>query len=142
MALDIREIPLGPNMTKFHFQQPGIPAMHQIRAADPEGDFHDHPFGMESFVLFGGYREEILNPDGTTRFEEHRKGESFHISARRIHRIVELFEDESWTITLPGEFVHEWSRFQVREDGFFRIVNGAHVWQKMEPEDLAQYQPV
>lgn len=112
MGLEIKEIPLGPNMTKYHFEQPGIPAMHHIRAPDL-GDPHDHPFGMHSFILFGGYREEIFDSrTGLSYFVNHRKGESFWIPATRIHRIVELFEGEAWTITLPGEFVHEWGSWK------------------------------
>jgi hypothetical protein len=136
-GLDIREIPLGPHMTKYHFQQAGIPAMHHMRAPDL-GDPHDHPFGMESFVLFGGYREEIFALDGTSRFVDHRKGESFHIPAKRIHRIVELFEGECWTITLPGEFVQEWGSWQFREDGAYRRTWGRDEWELFTgelPED-------
>jgi hypothetical protein len=127
-GLDIREIPLGPHMTKYHFQQPGIPAMHHMRAPD-FGDPHDHPFGMESFILFGGYREEIFALDGTSRFVDHRKGESFHIPAKRIHRIVELFEGECWTITLPGEFVQERGSWQFRTDGAYRRTWGRDDWE-------------
>jgi hypothetical protein len=112
--LDIREIPLGPHMTKYHFQQPGIPAMHHMRAPD-HGDPHDHPFGFPSFILFGGYREEVFNLDGTSYFLDHHKGQSFYVPANRIHRIVELFEGECWTITLPGPFEQEWGSFRWEE---------------------------
>lgn len=133
--LDIRVIPLGPHMTKYHFQQPGIPAMHQMLAPDT-GDPHDHPFGMDSFILFGGYREEIFRPDGSSFFVDHRKGESFFIPAKRVHRIVELFEGECWTITLPGEFVQEWGSWQFRESGAYRRTFPHPEWVLQEVPDI------
>lgn len=133
---DIREIPLGPNMTKYHFQQPGIPAMHHMRAPD-HGDPHDHPFGFPSFILFGGYREEVFELDGSSTIVTHRKGESFYVPARRIHRIVELLEDECWTITLPGEFEQAWGSWQFRDDGAYKKTWGSEEWvlQTIPPKD-------
>ena len=94
--------------------------MHHMRSPD-FGDPHDHPFGFVSFVLFGGYREEIFSLDGSSHFEDHRKGDRFDVPATRIHRIVELFEGECWTITLPGAYVKEWGSWRFRADGpYFR----------------------
>lgn len=130
--LDIREIPLGPHMTKYHFQQPGIPAMHHMRSADPDGEFHDPPFAMISFVLFGGYVEEVLSPVGATRFRQHERGDRFLIPAKHIHRIVELPEGECWTITLPLEFEQEWSLYQQRNDGIYKRFHNQDEWTRYE----------
>ena len=135
--LDIREIPLGPHMTKYHFQQPGIPAMHHMRAPDL-GDPHDHPFAFSSFVLFGGYREEVFELDGSSRFIEHRKGESFYVPAKRIHRIVELFKGECWTITLPEQFEQEWGFYQFRDDGVWRRLHNEPGWTRCSPGSIVQ----
>lgn len=132
MILDIREIPLGPNMTKYHFQQSGIPAMHHMRSADPNGEPHDHPFGFVSFVLFGGYVERSFNLDGTNELIEHRKGESFYVPATRIHVIHELLDFECWTITLPGEWEQEWGMWQFREDAAYKRFHNSEFWNKVD----------
>lgn len=143
--LDIREIPLGPYLTKYHFQQPGIPAMHHMRAADPDGDYHDHPFSMTSFVLFGSYIEDVLDVEtGETQRRWHGRNDtwaipefgfpasdSFLIGADHVHRIVELPEGECWTITLPHAWEQEWSLYQKRDDGIYKRFHNQDEWVKL-----------
>jgi len=130
MPLDIREIPLGDHMTKYSIQMPGLPAIHWMKAPQL-GRPHDHPFGMTSVISFGGYREEVFNMDGTSYFIDHRRddskadlhqpvNETFYIPARRIHRIVELFEGECCTHTWPHKWEQEWGEWEFREDGAYK----------------------
>lgn len=52
--------------------------------------------------------KEIFELDGSSTFVAHRQDDSSYIPAKRIHRIVELFGRECWTITLPKAWEQHW----------------------------------
>jgi hypothetical protein len=111
--------------TKYHLNREGEapwpfrPVLHHFTQPD-YGDPHDHPWSFTSFVMSGGYVEEVFSiTNGVWRSEiVHRlPGTSHHVLATHIHRIIDLPEGECWTMVLGGP--HE------RETRFWRF--GEHI---------------
>ena len=90
--------------TKYHLSDGR--ALHRFRAAEPHADPHDHPWSFETEILEGGYVEEAfhLNETGGWRSEViHRSPYTMHhIAAEHIHRIVELPQEQCWTLVRAG----------------------------------------
>lgn len=102
--------------TKFHLRGLGCAAViHRFTEPD-HGDWHDHPWGFTSFVISGGYVEEVFLPNGYTYLAPRKPGTSFQIRATHIHRIIELPEGQCETLILPGP----WER----KSRFWRFENG------------------
>ena len=94
----------------------GLPvplALHRFTEPD-RGDPHDHPWGFTSFIVSGGYVEEVftLLPGGawTSALVRRVPGTAHHVPATHIHRIVELPAGECWTCIIAGSVERE-SRF-------------------------------
>lgn len=102
--LNLREERMADHFVKHHVE--GLPAaavFHQFSQVD-HGDPHDHPWSFTSFVLHGGYVEEVFDREtGSSKLVNHTVGESFYVPAKHIHRIVALPAGECFTIILPGE---------------------------------------
>ena len=114
-GLDLRLHPetLGSHFTKFHLH--GLPrsaVLHRFTSAEPDSDPHDHPWGFTSFVISGGYVEEIFRPEGFSYKRARHPGSVQYVDAARIHRITYLYADECWTLVLPGPVE--------RKSGFYR----------------------
>ena len=113
--LELHEERMSDAMMKYHLD--GLPrsaVLHRFTAPD-WGPHHDHPWPLTSFIVSGGYREEVLDRDtGLTSFIDHREGESFSFSSTHIHRIVELFAPEVWTLILPGDWEQKSGFWEVR----------------------------
>ena len=127
--LDIWQERMSDAMLKVHI--PGLGVLHHFTAPDL-GPHHDHPWPFRSTVLRGGYREEILHPDGRIEVVDRRPGDQFEIGPHHVHRIIHLPEGECWTcIEVLGP--------KVQEPGFYRWENGEMLsrrwfeqdWQKL-----------
>jgi hypothetical protein len=141
----IRQEVMGPHFTKYHIEGLPVPTvLHHITQAEPEADPHDHPWGFTSFVIAGGYVEEVFQPrglrssewlrvvDGKGYLVERQQGQVFRVNASRVHRIVRLLGPESWTLILPGP--------PERKPGFYRWdENGQPLYR---PWDRGDFQPL
>ena len=78
--------------TKYHLDDGR--ALHRFKMEEPHATPHDHPWSFDTEILDGGYVEEVfhLDPNGGWHSElVHRiPGETYHVDAAHIHRIVEL----------------------------------------------------
>lgn len=71
--------------------------LHKFSGPDT-GPFHDHQFPCRSYILHGGYDEEVLHRDGRVEVREHRPGDVVSIPTDHVHRIVHLPEGECLTL--------------------------------------------
>ena len=105
--------------------------IHRFTGADT-GPHHDHQFDCRSYILHGGYSEEVLHPDGSIELRHHRPGDVVDIPHDHVHRIVSLHEGEAITL-------YEVLGPKVQESGFFEFRDGAmwsrkwfeHDWQRI-----------
>lgn len=110
---------MSAEFTKYHLNPEGSapwpfrPVLHHFTATDVDGP-HDHPWPFQTFILSGGYVEEVFTiaDDGTWSSEIiHRRANTAHrVEATHIHRIVELPQGDCWTLILPSPAERE-SRF-------------------------------
>ena len=117
--LPVREERMSGAMTKWHLG-PGVTgnAMVLHRFSGPDtGPHHDHPFDCRSYILHGGYDEEVMHPDGRIEVRQHRPGDVVEIPHDHVHRIVRLAEDECLTL-------YEVLGPKVQEPGFFEFRDG------------------
>lgn len=118
--LTFRHEPMGPHFNKYHVE--GLPfpmVLHHFTAPD-HGDPHDHPWGFYSYVIYGGYVEEIFDIETGKSFTTQRaKGDNFWIPSNRIHKVVELPMGECLTAIVPGPTEQTSGFYQFREDGTY-----------------------
>lgn len=115
----IRTEKMSDFFIKHHIE--GLPfsaVLHQFTAPD-EGDPHDHPFGFRSFILRGGYVEEIYHLNGKVTRRVNSVGDSLWFEPSHIHRIIRLMGKECWTLILPTEAVRKPGFYQFQEDGVY-----------------------
>jgi hypothetical protein len=111
--------PMSPVFDKWHLDGAPFPAvLHRFSEPDM-GPPHDHPWSFRSIVLHGGYVEQVFQLDGTSELVRHEVGDSFHIPAGHIHRIVELPAGECWTLILPGQHERKSGFYDFRPDGTY-----------------------
>ena len=115
--MEIREERMADHMMKYHVE--GLPTqatIHHFTGPD-FGDYHDHPYSFTSFIISGGYCEEVLNlTTGNSHKDFHYADESFLIEADHAHRIIEVYGSECWTMILPQAWV--------KTPGFLRVIDG------------------
>ena len=92
------------------------PASGRLTGADT-GPHHDHQFDCRSYILHGGYSEEVLHPDGRIELRHHRPGDVVEIPHDHVHRIISLHEGEAITL-------YEVLGPKVQESGFFEHRQG------------------
>lgn len=117
-------------MMKFHLGrgETGNPlVLHRFVAPDT-GPHHNHPFPCRSYILHGGYLEEVLHPDGTIEQRDHRPGDVVEIPHDHVHRIVHLHEGEAITL-------YEVLGPKVQEPGFFRFEDGRMFYRQWDAPD-------
>jgi hypothetical protein len=112
---NIRTEVIGPHFTKY-FMDGRI--FHHFTAPD-FGDPHDHSSSFTSFVIFGGYVEEVYDYGYPPRIQIRKPGERFYVPFHRVHRIIELPEKECWIEAEPGEWRRKPGFYQFREDGAY-----------------------
>lgn len=89
--------------------------LHRFTGADL-GPHHSHPFDCRSYILDGGYDEEVLRPDGRTEIRQHRPGDVVEIPHHHVHRIVHLVGGDCLTLyEVLGPKVQETSFYEWRE---------------------------
>lgn len=132
MQITLNHEPMSPVFDKWHLN--GLPraaVLHRFTAPD-HGDPHDHPWAFRSFVLSGGYVEQVFDLDGTSRTFKRMQGDSFFIFADHIHRIIELPAGECWTLILPQPTERVSGFYQFRDDGAWHRPWHRPEWQKIE----------
>ena len=81
------------------------------------GPHHSHHFDCRSYILRGGYDEEVLHPDGRIEVRSHTVGAVVEIPHDHVHRIIRLHEPECLTL-------YEVLGPKVQESGFFEFRDG------------------
>ena len=118
--MNLNHEPMSPIFDKFHVE--GLPrsaVFHRFAAPD-SGPAHDHPFSITSFIVYGGYEEEVFDKlTGKSQLVSHYEGDSFSFPATHVHRITRLFTREVWTLILPGEWEQKSGFWEFREDGSY-----------------------
>lgn len=105
---------LGPHMTRWHITPwkwwPFKKRLYIHKFSEPDlgSPPHNHPMNSTSFILYGGYVEEVWSVDGTCIEVERKPGQFHEIPATHIHRIIELPKEKAWTIVARGEDVQTW----------------------------------
>lgn len=81
--------------------------IHKMERPDQDRCPHNHPNKFYTFIVYGGYKEELL--DGTI---VHNKPFTFHIrKAKYSHRISELPKGFCWTIVFMCKRTQKWGFF-------------------------------
>lgn len=133
--LEIRQEIMSAVFCKWHLG-PGSTGnyivLHRFSAADT-GPHHSHAFDCRSYILHGGYSEEVLHPDGRIELRHHRPGDVVDIPHDHVHRIVSLHEGEAITLyEVLGPKVQEPGFFEWREDGMWTRKWFEQDWQKID----------
>lgn len=87
--------------------------IHNIRLPDEGRDLHDHPWDFTSWILKGGYSEEVLRSEGTTTWPEmrfHTIGERIENTAYHAHRIGTV-RGSTYTLVHTGPARRVWGFF-------------------------------
>ena len=129
----ITEERMSDAFLKLHIHELPFPAvLHRFTAPDL-GDPHDHPWPFRTFILHGGYTEEVYDlHGGLIDIRQHHEGDSFLIDAGHIHRITELHGIECWTIILPKPGEARTSGFyQFRDDGAYHRFHHETEWRRV-----------
>ena len=79
--------------------------LHRFRFDDPEQP-HNHPRTFVSFLFWGSYEEEVLQPDGTLRGHRIRAPHLRRFPPEHAHRIVRC--RGAWSLVLVGPWRREW----------------------------------
>lgn len=101
--------------------------LHRFVAPD-HGPHHSHPFSCRSYILHGGYQEEVLHPDGRIELRDHRPGDVVEIPHDHVHRIVSLHEGEAITL-------YEVLGPKVQEPGFYEHRDGRMFYRQWDAAD-------
>lgn len=89
---------LSDHFHKWHLEGLDLVIHRFTRADGPGADFHDHPWPFDIQILHGGYREEVLSPDGQITVFERRAGDVFRNEASTTHRITHMEEGGCLTL--------------------------------------------
>lgn len=99
--------------------------LHKIVGPDPDPDPHNHPWNFRSFILRGGYEEEITNrippladpaEDTWITYSKVHTQHSWHKTPKNVyHRIIRLVRQPTWTLVFAGPRVQRWG-FLVRDN--------------------------
>ncbi|WEF24094.1 hypothetical protein [Paracoccus sp. S3-43] len=124
MMLTMTHEPMSGHFAKWHLGrgETGNPLVLHRFAAPDNGPHHDHQFDCRSYILHGGYSEEVLHPDGSMELRHHSPGDVVEIPHDHTHRIIDLHEGEAITLD-------EVLGPKVQESGFFEWRNG-QMWQR------------
>ena len=122
--LDVTHERMSGAMMKFHLgpaANGNALVIHRFTGTDT-GPHHDHQFDCRSYILHGGYDEEVLHPDGRIEVRSHRAGDVVDITCNHVHRIIRLHEPECLTL-------YEVLGPKVQESGFFEYRHGV-MWHR------------
>ena len=105
--------------------------IHRFTGADT-GPHHDHQFDCRSYILHGGYDEEVMHPDGRIETRSHGVGDVVEIPHDHVHRIIRLHEPECLTLyEVLGPKVQESGFFEFRDGQMFSRKWHEHDWQRI-----------
>ena len=130
--LNITHERMSGAMMKFHLgrgETGNYLVLHLFSAADT-GPHHSHAFDCRSYILHGGYSEEVLHPDGRIELRDHRPGDVVEIPHDHVHRIVSLHEGEAITL-------YEVLGPKVQEPGFFEWRDGRMFYRQWDQADFS-----
>lgn len=112
---------MSDEFVKSHIK--GLPfdaVIHHFTEKD-KGSPHDHPYKFTSHILSGGYVERVykVGTDGgwSTELVYRYPGTVHTIEATHIHQIVELLENECYTLIIPQEKEREPRFWKFDENG-------------------------
>ena len=110
---------MSDHMWKWHLgpgETGNALVLHKFTGPDT-GAHHDHPFDCRSYILSGGYTEEVLHPDGRVELRHHLPGDVVDIPHDHVHRIVHLPLGECLTLyEVLGPKVQESSFYEFRQN--------------------------
>lgn len=97
--------------------------LHRFYRPDMDRDCHNHPWSATGRILTGGYVEErwVGDPREDHAYLTMRcllPGEYQQIEANTFHRIVELGDDEVWTLFRTSDKVQSWGFWVEAQDRF------------------------
>lgn len=82
--------------------------VHKIVRPDNDRELHDHPWPFVSFVLRGGYVEQVpCRPCVDCEVDRHVRLFNAKLATSR-HRITWLYRVPTWTLVLHGPRIREW----------------------------------
>lgn len=97
--------------------------LHRFHGPDPDRHLHNHPWRATSWILKGGYVEEVAVPD----WDREHIGPGWDVNHRFVVDVNQLREDEyhriravlpgTWSLVIGGAYFREW--------GF--LVDGEHI---------------
>ena len=121
MSITVRRERMNAVFMKYHLR--GLPfdaVIHHFSEKDQNEHIHDHPFSFTTHILKGSYVERIyeISEDGTYKSSTHnrKEGTSHYVSADTIHEIIELPENECFTLIRP--------QTREKETFFYRFEDG------------------
>ena len=108
-----------PYLLRFHIKHcgrlPGI-YLHRFYKGDDDRALHNHPWRKAySFILTGGYNEEVREEDDTVRTIPRLPGMFNVLSGDTFHR-VQLREGPGWTLFCSIDKIQDWG-FWDRDTG-------------------------
>ncbi len=100
----------GPYLTRYRVyrgERFGV-FLHEFHRGDEDPEHHNHPWmwGL-ALLLWGGYVEHRLRPNGTVRRRTFYPGMLNFIRRVTYHR-VDLRKKKSWSLFFVGPKVDEW----------------------------------
>lgn len=81
--------------------------IHKMLRPDYDKCKHDHPWPFTTFILYGGYKEELLNGD----IVYNKVFRLYNREAKYAHRIAELPKGVCWTIVHMKKKIKKWGFF-------------------------------
>lgn len=117
--LDIRQEIMSEVFCKWHLGRGSTGnymVLHKFSGPDT-GPHHSHQFHCRSYILHGGYEEELLYQDGRIEVRSHGPGDVVEIPHDHVHRIIRLHGPECLTL-------YEVLGPKVQESGFFEWRDG------------------
>ncbi len=111
--------------------------LHRFLRGDEDKDPHDHPWPFKTFVLWGGYDDEVWDVEGKTRrvlmWEHCRPGRLYSRPASHTHRVVIAPGRTAWTLVFIGRKEKEWGFYtpqgfvhhiEYQQEADLRMVSG------------------
>lgn len=92
---------------------------------DSDVEPHDHPYDLETLIVFGGYAEEELihvspshgiKAHTTIRRNEYRPGQTNCIPAKKMHRVAEIFSTPTYTLAVTNAKSQSWGFWDAKWD--------------------------
>ncbi len=125
ISIKIKREKMNSVFMKHHLK--GLPfdaVIHHFSEKDQNEHIHDHPFSFTSHILKGSYVERIyeIHDDGSyTSSVHHRKeGTAHHVAASTIHEIIELPENECFTLIRPNGWEKDTFFYRFEEGRVFK----------------------